>query len=172
MHTSTDAVLFYGYCWDEKTRTPWNIGREEDGADDADWKRRYARAKGCLPPSLPFPERTVPRTRENRWSSTPTDYSLAEQAIIDQHVAYWEEVERLAAASPCLVATHCSDAYPMPYVAVRASLTISRRSYPTAISSLADDPAWNAHLVEFCGAMTIEIDTKSPGWWLVSNWSE
>lgn len=176
MTVSTNAILFYGYWWDEETRKPWNIGRNDDDDDDKDdddsWEARYARAKGCQPPSLPFPDRTVPATRENGWNVTPTDYSAAEQAIIDQHTAYWEAKRKLAEVSPCLVDTHCSDSYPMPYVAVRASITTSHRGDPTKISSLAVEPSWDALLVEFCTLMGIEIGTQKPGWWLVSHWSE
>lgn len=49
MGTSTDAILFYGYCWDEETDRPWTIGREdEDDHPDEDWMDRYARAKGLI----------------------------------------------------------------------------------------------------------------------------
>ncbi len=49
MGTSTDAILFYGYCWDEETDRPWTIGRKDEDEDDhpdEDWMDRYIRAKG------------------------------------------------------------------------------------------------------------------------------
>ncbi len=177
MGQSTDAILFYGYIWDEETRWPWDVGRaydeDDDGEDDEDddWEGRYARTKGCLPPALPFPDREVPPTRENGWSTTPTDYTAAEQAIIDQHSAYWEMKRELAKAAPCLVDNHCSDSSPMPYVAVRVSVTNSSRGNPHEITSLAVDPSWDKDLAEFCTAMEIDIRNKKPGWWLASYWS-
>ncbi len=30
MGTSTDAILFYGYCWDEERRHPWEDDEYED----------------------------------------------------------------------------------------------------------------------------------------------
>jgi len=178
MGTSTDAILFYGYCWDEETRYPWEIGTDEGAADDDDddnddndWEARYARTKGCLPPSDKFPERTVTPTRENGWTSTPKDYSAAERAIIKKHEAYWEKKRKIVEAAPCLVATHCSGECPMPYVAVKASHTICHRGYMEEITSLAVDPDWNKALAEFCETMGIQIKGKKAAWWLVSDWN-
>ncbi len=180
MGVSTNAILFYGYCWDDEAHTPWEIDRndgdkgadENENTDENDWETRYARTKGCLPPSTPFPDRTVTPTRQNNWSSTPTDYSAAERAIIKQHEAYWDKKRKIVEAAPCLVDTHCSASCPMPYVAVSASVTSSHRGHPSKITALTADPAWNAILVEFCKGMNIKIGNKKPSWWLVSDWSE
>ncbi len=49
MGTSTDAILFYGYCWDEEADWPWMIGCEdEDDHPDEDWMDRYVRVKGLI----------------------------------------------------------------------------------------------------------------------------
>jgi len=165
MGTSTDAILFYGYCWDDETSRPWEIDPDDD------WEGRYARTKGCLPPSTPFPARMVTPTRENGWNSTPTDYSAEEQAIIDQHTAYWAAKRKLVEEATCLIDTHCSGECPMPYVAVQASRTISNRGDMNEITSLAVDPAWDAALAEFCAAMGIKIDGQKAAWWLVSDWN-
>lgn len=186
MGVSTDAILFYGYCWDEEdVRNPWEIGRESDDEDDAsdtsdkeeeedddDWEKRYARLKGCLPPSTPFPTRTVTPTRENGWSSTPKDYTAAEQEIIDQHTAHWRARREIADASPCLVATHCSASCPMAYVAVKASVTCSSRGNPHEIASLIVDPSWRDQLAEFCEVLGIKTSGMKAAWWLVSDWGE
>ena len=184
MGQSTNAILFYGYCWTEETSRPWTIGDDDDEDDedvdnedvvtddsDDDWESRYARAKGCLAPSTPFPQRTVQPTRENFYSSTPKDYSTAEQAIIDQHTAYWQAKRKIVEAAGCSIETHCSGECPMPYVAVKASQTISRRGYMEEITSLAVDPSWNEALDEFCAVMGIKTDGLKAAWWLVSDWN-
>ncbi len=179
MGQSTDAILFYGYCWEESSR-PWEIDSNDDSPDAfrtrhsprrQDWEARYARTKGCLPPSTPFPARLVTPTRENGWNSTPTDYSAEEQAIVDQHMAYWEAKRKLVEAAMCCVNTHCSSECPMPYVAVKASQTTSWRGHMKEITSLAVDPTWDAALATFCAAMGIKTDGKKAAWWLVSYWS-
>lgn len=183
MSVSTDAILFYGYCWDEESRNPWEISldadmdseeadeQDDEDEDEDDWEARYARAKRCLPPSDKFPERMVTPTRENGWSSTPKDYSAAEQAIIDQHAAYWEAKHKLVEQATCLVGTHCAGECPMSYVAVKAAHTVNHRGHMTEITSLAVDPTWDAALAEFCTAMGIKTDGKKAAWWLVSDWN-
>lgn len=181
MGESTDAILFYGYCWDDETDRPWEIGSEnnspddddadEDDKTDKDWKDRYARTKGCLPPSTAFPGRMVTPTRENGWSSTPKDYSAEEQSIIDQHTAYWAAKRELVDAAVCCIDTHCSGECPMPFVAMKASQTTSWRGHMMEITSLAVDPSWDAELAAFCATMGIKTDGKKVAWWLVSNWN-
>lgn len=168
MAPSTDAVLFYGYCWDEETQSPWKRGHPDTGDksldddDDDGWEDRYARTKNLLPPSASFPEHGAP----------PTNYSVAEQAIIDQYHAYWEAKRRLVETSTCLIDTHCSASCPMPYIAVRASVTNSSRGFPNKITSLEVDPSWGILLTEFCTAMKIQTANKKPAWWLVSYWEQ
>jgi hypothetical protein len=168
MGQSTNAILFYGYCWNEEISRLWD-GEGDDG-DDGDWESRYARTKGCLPPSVPFPNREVRPTRENGWSSTPKDYSPAEQAIIDQHSAYWDAKQKLVEAAACCVDTHCASECSMPYVAVKASQTTSGQGRMKEITTLTVDPTWAAALSEFCGAMGIKTEGKKAAWWLVSWW--
>jgi hypothetical protein len=173
MGVSTDAILFYGYWWDEEAHTPYEIDDDDKGDVDEDsWETRYARVKGLPPPSTPFPERSVTPTRENGWDPTPKDYSAAEQAVVDQWSAYWKAKETIVDAAPCLVDTHCSVSYPMPFVAVRASVTKSHRGCPSKITALSMDPAWDEQLADFCASMGIKIDGMTPAWWLVSDWSE
>jgi len=173
MGVSTDAILFYGYCWDDE-HSLWKADDDDNSDDDDknDWETRYARTKGLLPPSKPFPDRTVAPTRENNWDSTPKDYNSAERAIIDQYSAYWDAKSKLVEAAPCLVDSHCSASCSMPYVAMRKSVTSSHRGYPSKIPSLNVDPAWNEALVEFCKTMEIKVGNRKPAWWLVSYWSE
>ena len=188
MGVSTNAILFYGYCWDDEAHSPWEVDQTDDDndedddeedddesdneEDENDWEARYARLKGCLPPSTPFPERTVTPTRQNNYSSTPTDYTAAEKAIIEQHKAYWEAKRKIIEDAPCVVDSHCMASCPMPYVAVKTSVVVSNRGYPSVITSIAVDPTWDAALAEFCKALEIKIGKKKPGWWLVSDWSE
>lgn len=174
MGVSTDAILFYGYCWDKEAHTPYGDEDEDEDDDSGEdgWETRYARVKGLLPPSTPYPERSVQPTRENGWDSTPKDYSAVERSIISQYHVYWEAKEALVKREPCLIDTHCSASCPMPYVAVKASITASHRGCPQKIADLTVDPTWHAHLAEFCKLMEIKVGNKKPTWWLVSDWSE
>lgn len=60
MGTSTDAILFYGYVWDDEgTDRPWITGDDDDDDDDddeEDWQERYAAARGVTRPSESYAE--------------------------------------------------------------------------------------------------------------------
>lgn len=172
MGQSTDAILFYGYCWDEETARPWTIGKDDDEDDEECWEERYAKARGLERPSTPYPypERTVPRTRENNYSDTPTDYSADELAAIELYRQFWDAKRKLAEQSACMVDTHCSADYPMPYVCIRASRLVSNRGDMTPVTSLAVDPTWREKLDTFCALLGI-IPKGEPGWFLVSDWN-
>jgi len=109
MGVSTDALLFYGYCWTEEDSGPEWIEGE----------------------------------------SVPTVRGI--QFVVD---------------------THCSASCPMGYVAVKSSLTVSHRGYPSKIRELTTDPAWDAALAEVCKKLGIKVGNKKPAWWLASDWSE
>lgn len=161
MGQSTDAILFYGYCWDEETRKPWTIGNDDK---DDDWQERYARAKGESEPSEPYPNRPRQGFKDPEWTEP-------ERRIVDAYSAHWDRKLALVEASGCKVGTHCSSECPMPYVAVTASEIRSWRGHMNQITSLDVQPQWQALLDEFCKTLGIKIEGLAVGWWLVSNWS-
>lgn len=83
MGQSTDAILFYGYCWEDETSKPWEIGKDSEDEDDEDWEDRYARLKGLKRPSRPW-------------------------EIIEEHSAHWAAERELVAVLPVQIDTHCS----------------------------------------------------------------
>lgn len=172
MGTSTDAILFYGYCWTEETSKPWTIGKDEDEDEDEgdededeDPEVRYAKAKGLVEPTGQYPE-TVDKHYKRR-----TDFTPAEQAVIDEYSVYWDRQRELTKASGCEVGTHCSSECPMPYVAVKESVLKSWRGYMTEINSLGVGWDWDDKLRDYCEVMGIDVSEKRPAWWLVSDWS-
>lgn len=171
MGTSTNAVLFYGYAWEDEKSNPWDDeDMDDEERDNAGWEERYAFRMGVKPPSRPYPEREVPRTRENGWDSTPKDYTPEEQGIIDEYCAFWKKQRELAAESPVEVGSHCSCECPMPYVCIRASEVTAHRGDAIEIKSLEAKPEWDAQLKDFCKLMGIKVGNKKPRWWLVSMW--
>ena len=142
MTTSTDAILFYGYCWqDEDCDRPWMIDRDGDPDDqEEDWQERYAEAMGM-------------------------------ELIPGYHARQWDRIQTLVRASGCEVGTHCSSECPMPYVAVSDSIVMSHRGEMTEVRSLSVDPAWDGQLTEFCRVMGIPTSRARAAWWLVSDWS-
>lgn len=160
MGVSTDAILFYGYCWDEE----W-YGEEPAWAGD--WETAYAAARGVIAPTATYPERVG-----SDGHLRPTDYSAEEQAIIDQYSAYWKAQREVVTASSALVGEHCSNECRMTFVAIRASVTKAHRGDPRQILSLDIDSAWRwqSQLEEFCDLLQIDVSGKKLGWWMASWW--
>jgi hypothetical protein len=47
MGTATNAILFYGYCWEDEASWPWDVDDSSDEDDEEySWHERYARMKG------------------------------------------------------------------------------------------------------------------------------
>lgn len=171
MGTSTDAILFYGYVWEDETSRPWTIGKEYDedsdesqDEEDDSWEERYANAMGLKRPEAKFPD-GVYNVKTGQY-----DHPTEDQPLLDEYSAYWKAKYELAAASPVMVDTHCSCECPMPLVAIRESYTCSSRGDATEITSLKKKPEWNKQLKTFCKVMGIDVKGKKPGWFLVSNW--
>lgn len=168
MGQSTNAVLFYGYCWDEETSRPWNIGKEcDEDADEDDWETRYANLKGLKEPTDEFPNR-----RAADGYSTPKDYTPEEQAIIDKFSAYWDAKRKLVESSGCEVDSHCSGDCSMPYVCIKKSEITAYRGDMTIVTqdTLKVEPDWDQQLAAFCDLMGIDVKDMKPAWYMVSYW--
>lgn len=170
MGQSTNAILFYGYCWDEETRQPWNIGKDYDETknDDEEWEERYARLRGVTAPAVAYPNR---RGKDGYSMPKDEEYTPAELAAKNEHRAHWDAKRSLVEASGVEIDTHCSGECPMPFVSIRASKTVSYRGSMSEITSLAVDPSWDVKLREFCELMGIKTDGMKATWWLVSDWN-
>lgn len=148
MGQSTNAILFYGVCWDEEMSLTTLRGvdtDEEDADDEHDWQAAYATAKGCPPPQGEYDSR--------------------------KYQAYLDARGPILDASPCEVGTHCSYECAMPYVFIKKSEQTAHRGYPKEVGTalpVGDD--WDDQLRSFCKTMGIDIEGKRIGWWLVSLW--
>lgn len=167
MSQSTDALLFWGYCWTEEMDSPWSHEPEdaedeeedvEDEDDDDMPDARYARMMGIARPSNPYP--------------SDSDKSADAASIREAFTSYWRVEREAWEAVGMEVSSHCSNECPMPYVAVKASLTCASRGSPIAITSLEVGVDWRARLDAFCALMGITPPAgQQPQWWLASDWS-
>ena len=173
MGQSTNAVMFYGYCWLDELRWPWDHGVEDNDEDDDDWQKRYARlGHAIVPPAEPFPSR--------QWSwSVPQEkriYPADEQAIVDKYTSYWARCREISNSLDISVDTHCSSDCPMPYVCIASTeLTCYRGDRQPITEELGQqisrpNPEWKLRLDAFCNVMKISIPDEGPKWWLVSYW--
>lgn len=157
MGTSTNAILFYGYVFDDEGSRPY----EDD--NDEDWESRYARLSGLVGPEEPYPD-GVRNSKTHEYEYTPE-----EQKIVDKHTAFWDKQRKLVEKCGVVVDTHCSCDCPMPFVAVTKSKIVSHRGEWSEIKSLDVGEDWNQKLKDFCQLMGIKTKGK-PKWYLVSDW--
>ena len=156
MGQSTDAILFYGYAYDDDGATPWGSSNDEE-PDDEDWEARYARLRGEAEPDVPYGD-------EKSGVMTPAR---------ELHQAHWARKRALVAACPVEVGTHCSGECPMYYIAKRSTVTLARRGGPARILSLSAPVGADEELHAFMTEMGIAKPPgqEAPGWWLVSDWN-
>lgn len=166
MGQSANAILFYGFCWNEESDKVWTLGKEDGEDEDDSWEERFMRLKGLPPPEEPFPQgRTIPGSYSER------SYTLEEQVIKEKYQLYWEQKSDLVKTSHCLVDSHCHYECPMPYVAIKDSVLKASSGDPEKVTSLATNIVWDIYLREFCSLMGIDVTDMQVGWWLVSEYS-
>lgn len=166
MGQSTNAILFYGYAWDdEDTRQLWRYegGAEESVDDDdeesddhaGDWEDRWAALHGVDEPTEPYGEEP---------SGVETPARL-------KHQAYWKAKSELVEACPIEIDTHCSCESPMWLVAVKATMTTAHRGFPARPNFIVPLGA-DEQLADFMAKMGIPKPKgqDAPAWWLVSDW--
>lgn len=168
MGSCASGTLFWGYCWDEERSVPWQTSDEDDSDlnDDTDWEVRYARIRGYLPPSTPYPSRQVTPTAKNGYRTTPEEYTADEQAVIDQYTEFWGQKRKCASASWCIVESHGYEGS-TPFVAIRDSIVRVSEGDSTEVMNLTVGTDWEAKLEEFSRVMKITPPGKA-AWWLVS----
>lgn len=142
MSQSTDAILFYGYCWTDES-PPWvdPSDYEAEDEDAGDNKERYLRLAG-------FDEK------------------------YDGDASYFDRKREALAKATCEVVRHCSDGCTMYGVAVFGSRMTARRGIPQTIdpAALVPKPEWAEMLRAYCDHMKINVGEQEPAWYLVSWW--
>lgn len=152
MGQSTDAILFYGYCWDDENRYPWDDGEEED------WEERLAERLGA--PSQP--EAEYPSDKDK----TPEAEALRKAFSV-----VWDARRQKRDSLNVAMSSHCSGECPIPFIHVKDGILTANRGYPKTVSALDVKPEWDAQLADFCHLMGITPPQESPRWWLVSYWN-
>lgn len=163
MGVSTDAILFWGYCWTDEDRLPWmtddddeSVDNTSDGGQD-DPEERYAVACGVPRPTVEFPE-------------NEHDNSAKAKAARAEYLEFWDKRDNVYKRAGCKLVYHCSDECTMHGVAITASVLEASRGNPEQVKSLETYPEWEQKLAAFCDKMGINVKKQKPKWWLVSYW--
>jgi len=165
MGQSTNAIVFYGYCWDEEDALDEILRARAGCTDDddvPDWIEILAREARAVNPWDSYEEQpgldyAAQRKYVDDWvDSRAEDFAAWKQAFRDVRARY-------AAAT---LGTHCSGDYGMPYLATWQAL--ARRGHPTELILPDVDPAWREALDRWLHDMKIEPPQDAPRFWLVS----
>lgn len=176
MGRSTDAILFYGYCWTDESKSL--IANNEDGAAE-EWHKVVAKRRGISNPwdlyrssgaeaahrALPYNQRNVAYRDWER------------QVGFDALLGTWDkELDKIKAeyGGAVEISSHCSCDYPMPYIYIKDSHLRAKRGSSVMVPSSHMGAAtiyWDWALSRFIKDLDIDIsDAQGPGWFLVSNW--
>jgi len=164
MGVSTNAILFYGYCWDDESELL------PDEGDSSEWPERVALARGHTNPWLAFPDEEVKKLPYPQQRTASDEWIKQHRAELD----VWYEVKRdIEKEFGCEIGRHCSGDCPMPYITIAGSGKTVHRGYPETLttSNLNISPEWDEMLERFMKELGISPpEGHSPGWWLASYW--
>jgi hypothetical protein len=144
MGTSTNAYLFFGidhvYDDDGDNPIPWKVENDEEASDF------IAQKYGLNSPTC--------------------EYNGNEKLYSD----YWNKKSDLMESIPCEIDCHCSDGYPIYFIALKDKYKIALRGYGTTIEPnfLDVTDKQKQQLKEF--GEKIGVDCSNPKWRLVSYW--
>lgn len=158
MGVSTDAILFFGYVWDEELE----LFEEHKGM----WVEALLEKRGIISPWKNFPEedRSLPYEQRRKFGDMwVQDNRLA----IDR----WNEAKaQVEEEFDVDFDTHGSGDWHVPYIFIKQSRIVAHRGYPQEVLSLSEHRDWLEKLDAFLDIFGIEKPHTVPGWRLVSYW--
>ncbi len=163
MGISTNAILFYGYCWSYEVKLlPQGHGK---------WPEMILLKRGHKDPWIDFPTSEI-KALEKNGAHAQADvrrkqWREANSEALDAWIKLKGDVEK---EFGCEIYTHCSESCQMPYVAVCNAGCKASRGYPVEITTdiLIVGQDWNARLTKFCSELEITPPQDKPQWWLAS----
>lgn len=163
MGVSTDAILFYGYVWEDEAE----LFDDNDG--ETEWEEFLAVRRGIVNPwdaypqgieRLPYAEK---RAAGDQWRADHRaeldEWRAAKKAIEDE---YGVEID-----------SHGSDEWSVPLIKIAGAGHTAARGNPHQLTAtdLAVDPEWDGRLRRFVDDLEIDAsEAKGPGWFIASWW--
>ena len=164
MGVFTNAILFYGYCWDEEVDLFEAHRLDED--DEAEWPELLLRKRGEQNPWMAFPDEKI-EVLPYAQRQAATDRWVAEhRAELDEWDAKRNGVDMEFDVE---LGDHCSGECSMPYLA--AWELVAYRGCPQDASLPVPAAEWDEQLNRFLAEFGITPPQAQPGWWLVSYWN-
>lgn len=152
MGQSTDAYLFYGYCWQDEYN---DFDTDMDGV-----VKKILTQRGMTDPWEAHYVGEQPYENYKAWAATPEGSAEveAEKQVKSELGVEWD--------------SRCSGDYPIPFLHISGTRTRASRGTAKPITSVDVDPAWKGKLDAFLASQQIEAPEgeNQPGWWLASYW--
>ena len=170
MGVSTDAILAYGYVWEDETDL-LPVVNEDDDDDERDaenWVEVIAAQRGINDPWAAYPDlEHLPYPEQRRQGAAWTE---AHQAELDA----WDAAKKAITGEYGVeIDEHGSDGWRVPFVKIAGAGHTAARGYPHKLTAedLAVNPEWDAKLQRFVTDLGIDTsEAKGPGWFLMSWW--
>lgn len=161
MGVSTDAVLAYGYVWEDE----FDLLAD----DESEWEEVIAAQRGINDPWTAYPQEIERLPYEER-QRKGREWTEAHRAELDAwHAAKKAITEEYGVE----IDKHGSDEWSVPVVKIAGAGHTAARGYPHKLTAedLAVNPAWDARLQRFVADLHIDVsEAKGPGWFLMSWW--
>ena len=149
MGVSTNAIVYYGIEFGDEFPISEETFEEYEHVDASDWEELLAVKQGVEHPG--------------EWK----DDEETKKKFND----FWEKQRNIVKKFGVTIGTHCSDEYPMYYIAVEESHIIANRGFPKELDVYKFSiltSMWDIKIREFCELMGIEY--SQPKWMLCSYW--
>lgn len=157
MGNDADAILFYGYAWDDERRL---VGHETE------WQEVIAKSRGLQDPwaSYPKTDHLPYQQREEAGSRWRAEH----RAELDA----WRQAKRdIAEEYGCEIGRSGSSEFSVPHICIRASEVRGSWDGPTPVhpDTMVVGSDWNAKLERFAADLSIDLlEAQGPGWFLVA----
>lgn len=163
MGVSTDAILFYGYCWDDEAVDLGKLDAANELECFDDWVEHVLADRGVSNPWDAYPEEELSKLPYSERQRHGDAWCEANKTAIE-HRRRAEKVVREDMAVELL--SHGSGDYAMPYLS--AWKIVARLGHPRVAELPAVDPVWREKLDAWLAYFEIEPPQDVPRFWLVS----
>jgi hypothetical protein len=150
MGQSTDAYVFYGYCWDDED--------SDINTDMDEIAKAILAERGIVDPWEARPESIDYRAYMDANEAEFDAYRAAMDAILAELGVDWD--------------SHCHHECSMPLLYVQGTKITAHRGSPKPLALLEIDPTWQGKLDSFLESQGVEPPEgeNQPGWWVASWW--
>lgn len=169
MGVSTDALLVYGYVWEDEEDILNPQGDEEGDEErgEREWPEIIAEKRGIADPWKSYPAE-IERLPYEEKRAKGREWTDAHRAELDA----WSGAKKAITAEYGVeIEHHGSGEWSCPIVCAAKRRAARGDAHALPADALGVDPEWDGKLARFVADLGIDTsDAQGPGWFLVSYW--